>query len=73
MRDRMESVLPAVVTPLLHERDAFMIDSLRRIDEKRVVGIVGLAHLDGIEAHWSRLPNRLKELGIRLDDLKQWK
>ncbi len=36
------------------ERDEIMTDALLRL-EGRVVGVVGLAHLDGIERRWEQL------------------
>ena len=36
------------------ERDEIMTQALLRL-EGRVVGVVGLAHLDGIERRWEQL------------------
>ena len=36
------------------ERDAIMVDSLGKL-QGRVVGVVGLAHLDGMEKRWEAL------------------
>lgn len=70
VRRGIEKLFPPVATALIHERDLFMINSLRRMPEKRIVGVVGLAHLDGIEEHWARLSQRARELGLGDHDLR---
>ncbi|KAI3937530.1 hypothetical protein MKW92_025599, partial [Papaver armeniacum] len=34
------------------ERDIFMFMKLRRLEEKVIVAVVGLGHMDGIELLW---------------------
>ncbi|KAI3429803.1 hypothetical protein D9Q98_010116 [Chlorella vulgaris] len=50
----MRQVNPAMATALIDERDAHMVRELSRL-EGRVVGVVGLAHLDGMERRWEEL------------------
>jgi pheromone shutdown protein TraB len=66
---------PEVSRALLHERDLYMINALHHMGRngaQKVVGVVGLAHLDGIEKHWTRLKERKKELNMKRDDLEDW-
>jgi pheromone shutdown protein TraB len=48
----MKQAYPEVVNVMLTERDVVMAANLRRCPGKVVVGVVGLAHLDGIEKHF---------------------
>lgn len=48
---------PGAVRVILDERDDIMAEALMRC-EGRVVGVVGLAHLDGIEARWNEAQSR---------------
>ena len=41
--------LPELMRPLLHERDAILAQSILNAPGERVVAIVGLGHMDGIE------------------------
>jgi pheromone shutdown protein TraB len=50
----MEEAVPGIARALIHERDEIMARALSR-ERGRIVGVVGLAHLDGIERHWERL------------------
>jgi len=49
----LDRQVPEIMTPLLHERDAIMWRALRDAADKHqaksIVGVVGIAHLDGIE------------------------
>jgi pheromone shutdown protein TraB len=47
----MEAAFPDVVKVMVHERDALMVKRLRACEGK-VVGVVGMAHMDGIERLW---------------------
>lgn len=40
---------PEIVNIMLTERDVFMASNLRKCPGQRVMAVVGLAHLDGIE------------------------
>lgn len=48
----MKQAYPEVVNVMLTERDVVMAANLRRCPGKVVVGVVGLAHLDGIEKYF---------------------
>jgi pheromone shutdown protein TraB len=48
---RLRAASPELAAALLDERDAHMAAGLARL-RGRVVGVVGLAHLDGLEAAW---------------------
>jgi len=47
-----KKAFPDIYKPLAEERDHFMVNSLKQIDAKKIVAVVGLAHLDGIEKIW---------------------
>jgi len=40
---------PAVMAPLVYERDAWLADTLHSTGGKRVVGVVGKGHIAGIQ------------------------
>lgn len=50
----LRQINPALAAVLIDERDEIMVQSLRNL-KGRVVGVVGLAHLDGIECRWNML------------------
>jgi pheromone shutdown protein TraB len=54
MSSWMRELNPALATALIDERDEYMVQQLRGL-KGRVVGVVGLAHLDGIERRWESL------------------
>ncbi|EKX48781.1 hypothetical protein GUITHDRAFT_136450 [Guillardia theta CCMP2712] len=43
--------LPEVYTALIGERDQYMANSLLKANGRTTVAVVGMAHMDGIEAH----------------------
>jgi pheromone shutdown protein TraB len=45
----MDHVAPEIMRGLLHERDEFMARKIRQTPGTKLVGVVGLAHLDGLE------------------------
>jgi len=47
---------PSLSTAILHERDLYMAEHLRRIPAKRMVAVVGKGHIPGIQREWSN-PN----------------
>lgn len=53
MSDTIRKVNPGVAAALIDERDEILAGSLLSM-KGRVVGVVGLAHLDGIEKHWTQ-------------------
>ncbi|KAL4422410.1 hypothetical protein ABPG75_008607 [Micractinium tetrahymenae] len=61
MSEYMRRVNPRLAKALIDERDQHMVDSLSKL-EGRVVAVVGLAHLDGIERRWEALQYRPKAL-----------
>lgn len=54
MRDHLRSNSPELAAVLVDERDQFLVEQLRALSGK-VVAVVGLAHLDGIEQKWKEL------------------
>ena len=54
MSDWLREINPDLATALIDERDEHMVHTLRKL-RGRVVGVVGLAHLDGIERRWELL------------------
>lgn len=54
MSEYMRQLNPALAAALIDERDEYMVNTLRRL-KGRVVGVVGLAHLDGIERRWEAM------------------
>lgn len=61
MATYMRRVNPQLAEALIDERDQHMVESLSRL-EGRVVAVVGLAHLDGIERRWEALQHSPKAL-----------
>lgn len=51
MHECLEKLNPQMIEVLVHERDQYMVNKLLEL-EGRVVGVVGLGHLDGIEKRW---------------------
>ena len=47
-------VSPKLVEVVLDERDAVLCRSLKNAKGKRVVGVVSLQHLEGIERLWDK-------------------
>lgn len=56
MTNWMERALPEIATVMIHKRDKYMAANLRRhCSQGKVLAVVGLAHVDGIEREWQRL------------------
>jgi len=66
---QLEKYCPNVAKVLIHERDVYMINSLRNCKQKTIVGVVGLGHLDGMEKYWNKLKMRKEELNLQNEDL----
>jgi pheromone shutdown protein TraB len=49
----MRKVAPDLIRILLDERDEILTDSIIRAPGKRIVAIVGMAHMEGIEKQWN--------------------
>ncbi len=54
MSQFLRQMNPELAKALIDERDEFMVQQLRGL-KGRVVGVVGLAHLDGIERRWEAM------------------
>lgn len=52
MMQMVQQCMPGVLRVIRDERDEFMVKQLLRC-QGRVVGVVGLAHMDGIEERWN--------------------
>lgn len=53
MMEGVRRLHPGVVRAILDERDDVLCESLlERCEGPRVVGVVGLGHVDGIERRW---------------------
>ena len=63
MTDWMQRAFPEIHTVLLHKRDLHMSQQLHRHcgQDRKVVAVVGLAHMGGIEREWSRLLEERKK------------
>jgi len=64
MSEWMEDVFPSIANVLIHQRDTITAHNLITHcgKEKKVVAVVGLAHLDGIEKEWQRLKKKKKAI-----------
>ena len=52
----MDKTLPQITEVMLHRRDRVMAQNLRKkCGQGRVLAVVGLAHMDGIEREWESL------------------
>eukprot|EP01025_Chloroclados_australasicus_P050433 TRINITY_DN5792_c0_g1_i1.p2 TRINITY_DN5792_c0_g1~~TRINITY_DN5792_c0_g1_i1.p2 ORF type:complete len:217 (-),score=19.68 TRINITY_DN5792_c0_g1_i1:490-1140(-) len=58
--DYMRETTPEIVHVLIDERDEHMTQVLRGL-KGRVVAVVGLAHMDGIERQWQKFENYDKD------------
>lgn len=43
--------MPALKEPLIDERDRYLADSIKNAEGARIVGVVGAAHVPGVERH----------------------
>lgn len=58
----MKQAMPDIADIMLHKRDHVMASNLRKHCGKgKVVAVVGLAHVDGIEREWEALDNSLRD------------
>lgn len=48
MLKQVAAELPKIKTPLIDERDAYLISSIREAPGKKIVGVVGAAHVEGM-------------------------
>ena len=56
MMASLETELPAVYKAMIQERDEYMANSLRASPSKKIVAVVGIGHLDGIERYLGYTP-----------------
>ena len=54
-----QTTLPFVYKPLLEERDIYLANNILGIKGKKVVAVVGMAHMDGIERIWEEAQKNL--------------
>ena len=52
--------MPKVSRVFVDERDEIMVDALLRHGDERVVAVVGMAHMDGIERRWEETQKKLR-------------
>ena len=50
----MRSVSPDLAAILLDERDVILCEAIRKAPGPRIVAVVGMAHMDGIERNWNK-------------------
>lgn len=48
----MDAVIPRPMNALLHERDRYMADQLLACSGRKILAVVGMAHMDGVERHF---------------------
>ena len=52
----LDDALPQITEVMLHRRDRVMAENLRKhCGQGRVLAVVGLAHMDGVEREWEKL------------------
>lgn len=67
LRDAMTEFathLPRLKTPLIDERDLYLVDAIARCGGSRVVAVVGAAHVPGMVAHWGKAVDRDELLAL---------
>ena len=60
MREFLAHQMPKVSRVFVDERDEIMVDALLRHGDERVVAVVGMAHMDGIERRWEETQKKLR-------------
>ena len=60
MREYLAYQLPKVSRVFVDERDEIMTEALLRCRGDRIVAVVGMAHMDGIESRWEEAQRRLR-------------
>ena len=60
MREYLAHQMPKVSRVFVDERDEIMVDALLRHGDERVVAVVGMAHMDGIERRWEETQKKLR-------------
>ncbi len=54
----MAGAYPSVMHTLIHERDLYLMDSIRSAPGNKIVAVVGAGHVAGIKEHWGEPINR---------------
>lgn len=54
----MGQTFPTLMQVLIHERDLYLMDSIRSAPGDKVVAVVGAGHVPGIRAHWGETVDR---------------
>ena len=55
----MDQALPPITEVMLHRRDKVMAENLRKnCGQGKVLAVVGMAHMDGVEREWAALEGR---------------
>jgi len=60
MREFLAHQVPKVSRVFVDERDEIMVQALLSHGDERVVAVVGMAHMDGIERRWEEAQRRLR-------------
>jgi len=60
MREYMAYQMPRIARVFVDERDEIMVEALLRCKGERIVAVVGMAHMDGIERRWEEAQKRLR-------------
>jgi pheromone shutdown-related protein TraB len=62
MLTELSKAMPEVKGPLIDERDEFLADGIRRAGagKRKVVAVVGAAHVPGIKQHWGQPIDRAR-------------
>jgi pheromone shutdown protein TraB len=60
MREFMAHQMPKLSQVFVDERDEIMTQVLLKCRAERVVAVVGMAHMDGIERRWNEAQKRLR-------------
>ena len=60
MREFLAHQVPKVSRVFVDERDEIMVQALLSHGDERVVAVVGMAHMDGIERRWEEAQKRLR-------------
>jgi len=71
MIKEMTDDFPSLITPLLYERDQYLAATLKMCPGPRVVGVVGLGHVEGIKKNWENKIN--PEILLEVVEEPRWK
>jgi pheromone shutdown protein TraB len=60
MREYLAHQVPRIAHVFVDERDEIMVEALLKCKGERIVAVVGMAHMDGIERRWEEAQKRLR-------------